>query len=37
MTPPEVDEMDDDTYYAFADYMRDELKARKQAANKKSR
>lgn len=35
MTPNEVWEMDDDTYRAFAVFMRDEIKARERAARKK--
>lgn len=37
MTPDEVERMDDDTYNAFASYMREELRARKKAAARKSR
>lgn len=37
MTPDEVYSMDDDTYRAFAQYQRDEIRARERAARKKSR
>ena len=36
MTPNEVFELDDETYRAFAVYMRDEIKARERAAKRKS-
>ena len=36
MTPDEVYAMDDDTYTAFTDYQRDEIKARERAAKRKN-
>ena len=36
MTPAEVYELDDDMYYSFVSYMREEIKARERSAKRKN-